>query len=307
MKKYSNIFIPGAPHHVYQITADRGILFYSEIDMLVMYSIISVLSRKFKIIIYSLCFMLNHVHLLMKVASKHLFLSFLKRCTSEMAKKYNADKSRNGKLFSPVGYAPKKDPQIFRSSNNYVINNAPEKMICKTAIEYRWDFLAYYGNSHPFSEAYVECHASKDMKRYVAIVRDYRKREITLNYDLLKNMKRKLSDKEWKQMIDIIIIEYWFLEFEETVSYYGNMDNMLLAANSNLGSEHDIHEETGSKSFLPYYRMIKEANRIYQGNEAWNPFAMTEDEKIKLANWLLDKGYGSPYQIRRLLHLPDCQ
>lgn len=303
MKKYLNKFIPSAPHHIYQRTKDRGILFYSEIDILVLYSIISVCAKAFKIRVHALCFMLNHLHSFCTSANIFNFRGFINQYTSMFAYAYNKDKGRIGTLFDKAGYAPKVSEKDFRSCNNYINNNAPEKNICKKAIDYRWNFLEYIDNTHPYSEEFVLRKARRPMKEVVSIIKDYRKRELPLNYELLRKYRRILDSSEWQQLIDLIIVEYGFIDFEGTISYYNSKEDMLTAADCNLGSEHAINEDFDSKSFIPYYNMIKAVNK--DKAEGWTPFRLSEEEKTNYARRFSSMGIGTDYQIKRFLHIND--
>ena len=57
-------FKTGTPVHIYQHSADWGVIFYDDIHILSHFTVLSASARKYGVKIYALCYMLNHIHIL---------------------------------------------------------------------------------------------------------------------------------------------------------------------------------------------------------------------------------------------------
>ena len=115
-KTYYRRFKTGAMNHIYQRTVSRGILFYSEIDALVCLSAIYVMAKRYDITIIAICFMVDHIHLLVYTDSKDKMSIFVQEYTSVFARKYNISISREGAVFEPrFGSAPKVSDKEIRT------------------------------------------------------------------------------------------------------------------------------------------------------------------------------------------------
>ena len=55
-------FVEGEINHTYQRTISGGNIFYEVDDYLVYYTIYSIMSVKYKVVVYGLCLMIDHIH-----------------------------------------------------------------------------------------------------------------------------------------------------------------------------------------------------------------------------------------------------
>jgi putative transposase len=71
-------------------------------------------------------------------------------------KEYNAAHGRSGPLFEGrFGSAPKRGLKLLRTAIAYLYNNPVEKLLCRRAQDYKWNFLAYGKLSNPYSAKLV--------------------------------------------------------------------------------------------------------------------------------------------------------
>ncbi|MBQ6245165.1 MAG: transposase [Bacteroidales bacterium] len=85
--------------HVYQITLDRGICFYTSADCLVWFTLFCILARRYKIRILSVCIMLNHYHIQLRAPSAQALSSFMRDLTAQFTRMYNRRYGLSGRLF----------------------------------------------------------------------------------------------------------------------------------------------------------------------------------------------------------------
>lgn len=279
MKNRKREFVADCPTHIYQISQDRGLIFYSDIDMLEYYMIQSVKSRAYDVTVFAVSYMLNHLHSSCSAKRNDQLSCFVGDSTKCFAGAYNREMGRSGPLFnSPYGSDPKLTDKDRRSNFNYVLNNAPEKKICPRALDYRWNFLAYSDNDHPFSGPFRSSKVSKNMLVAVQTVKRCREDERPLTYDQLHIFKSVLPPAEWQQLIDIIIVEYRFVRYDLTAEYFGGLKDLKAAPDINIGSEFNIKEGPDSKSYRPYYEMMKKYYSLGYSGRARSPFVIKDGE-----------------------------
>ena len=136
--------------HIYQRTISGFNLFYSLEDFLVFYTIVSVQAKKFKVTVWEMCLMIDHIHILVSCGKLKQMSEFVSAYTSLFVREFNECTGRSGSLFeSPYGSTCKIDLKKIRSAIVYLFNNPVEKMLCGLAQEYRWNFLRYYDPDKP--------------------------------------------------------------------------------------------------------------------------------------------------------------
>lgn len=295
-------FLPNVPNHVYRRSYDSGVVFYSDIDRLIYHSIRSVCVRRAGAKVYSSCLMFNHTHDLVSYRSIQSFRLCEGSTASIFAKLYNSDKGIRGPLIDPpFGSAPKRTDKDVRSCANYIANNASEKKLCLKAVDYRWNYLAFSNGDHPFSEPFVPNEASQRLRSAIRTMRRKSEENKYLEYGFVRGLYKKLSEKEWQQFLDITIKEYLYIDFDACARYYGGLQNMLVAPDSNTGNEFDIKEEFGSRSHVPYCRMVSALNAAGYESPLGLPF-----HKLKRLIPLMNHNTGATFkQIALFLHIPE--
>lgn len=297
-------FNPHGCQHIYQNTIDGTLLFYSNEDRLVFTTLFKVLSTKYGIGVLSLTLMYNHVHYVILVESAIIMAKFCGELASKYALAFNRDCGRKGPLFNKAyGNAPKTEDKKIRTAIAYSANNSVEKRLYSSAMDDRWTFLAYLKSDHPFSQKlYLET-ASSGMRKGLAIIRYHRTRNLPLSYTVIRKLFTSLDHKESEQMTDAIISAYMPISANLLLQYYKDIDSMLLAVDSNTGSEYDIHEDFDDKSHHAYRDSL---SIIARSSFAHNPktiLTAPDDTKWRIADILCRKTGAKMHLIRRVLGL----
>ena len=96
----------------------------------------------------------------------YALVEFMSNVAIQFVKEYNRYHNRVGPLFSECfGSAPKAGLKLLRTAIAYLFNNPVERLLCKRAQEYRWNFLAYAASDNPFSDPLVLKKASRRLRR----------------------------------------------------------------------------------------------------------------------------------------------
>lgn len=230
--------------HIYQRGLNMSVIFYSVKDILVFYTILYVLKKKYKITVLGVVFMYNHYHLLIKAKSQEVVSCFMRDLETTYSKEFNKDTGIKGHVFEPrYGLSNKKWDKKQREAAAYLYNNPVEKQLSARAVEYRWNFLAYAVSNHPFSDKLVIRKASTQLKKCLQEVRFMFNHGDFLNYTVLKNCFKRLARNEINQIVDFILTTYNVVDYNETISLYGSYEKMLITFDSNTGSDHDMKED----------------------------------------------------------------
>ena len=297
-------FTEGAAHHIYQRTVGGFNLFYDIEDYLVYFTIFSTSARKYHVTVLGLCLMFDHVHMLLQSDTRLQMSEFVRQVTSMFAREQNTDVGRKGNLFQArFGSASKRGLKMFRTSVAYLFNNPVEKQLCSRAEEYIWNFLAYAVSEHPFSSPVIKKNISQALRHALKEVKTARDEERHLRYGQLTRMFGKLNGPERMQLMDYIITLYNPIEYEELIKCYGSYKDMLIAVNSNTGSEYDIKEERSRFSDMEYISMLNILRDVEGIKSARKVTGYEYDEKIRLL-YILKSHLSSPEsQLRKFLHL----
>lgn len=297
-------FYRGVVNHVYQRAMSGNNLFYGYEDFLMFFTILSVSARAAPVTVLGLCFMFNHFHALIVAESMSQLSDFMNHACSWFARDFNKFTGRTGQLLKKnFGSAPKWDEKDVRTAINYVGNNPVEKKICARPEQYRWNFLPYDVTSNPFSEPLVLRHASKRMKRAVKEVKTMSQLNLPLKFTLIRRLFKGLTSVEVEQLVDFIISEYNFIDYQMAISYYGSYEKMLEAMNSNTGSEYDIREDWDPDSDLIYLHMVEYLQNTFPDMPVNRVTTLPDEQKLDLAR-VFSRMSATPRQIARFLHLP---
>ena len=297
-------FIPGECNHVYQRTINGFVLFYDLEDFLVCYMIMSVVARKYKVSILEICFMIDHIHLLIVAETCEELAAFLRDYTSVYVLEYNGAVGRKGQMFhKSFGSAPKKGEKKTRATIVYVGNNPVEKKLCKRAEEYRWNFLKYMSAAESDSVRMPEIGISRALRRCMNLVKAFSKTNAYINYTLLRHLFEGLNDVEKESLTDYIIKCYSPFKANGISAYYENWEQMMMAMHSTTGSEHDIKETFHAGSDKIYQDMIGYLKKEYKINVVREVTVLPLDEKLRIADELKKHTGATPYEIKKFLHV----
>ena len=296
-------FVNGEVNHTYQRTVSGFNIFYEVDDYLVYYTIFSIQAIRYGIVVYGLCLMIDHIHAMIAATEREIYSRFISHVTLLFVKEYNKEHGRSGPLFQEgFGSAPKIGLKRIRTAIAYLFNNPVERYLCSKAQEYRWNFLAYAQNNNPFSEPIKLSHASRALRRAIKEVDGTRDSNQYMTYVMIRRLLGTLDKKEKKQLIDYIIIRYSVIRYDLLTACYGGLDNMILAVNSNSGSEYDINETICGRSDTEF----RELNRYAHANgfkNAGDVICLEENIKRELMDKMLKETSANAYQVVKFLHL----
>ena len=297
-------FIKEQMNHTYQRSVSGFNIFYEVEDYLVYYTIFSVMSRRYGMVVYGLCLMIDHIHTLTSTSSCKTFSKFMSNVAIQFVKEYNRYHNRVGPLFSECfGSAPKAGLKLLRTAIAYLFNNPVERLLCKRAQEYRWNFLAYAASDNPFSDPLVLKKASRRLRRALKEVDGTLKRNEYMTYVQLKRMFVGMDAREKNQLIDYIIVRYNIIRYDDlTTKCYDGYENMLMAINSNAGSEYEVQELRYGRSDAEYRYLYKYVHE--KGfKDAGEVISLPADAKFKLMVDMMNETSVSKLQICKFLHL----
>lgn len=290
--------------HIYQRTISGFNLFYSLEDFLVFYTIVSVQARRRHISLLGLCLMIDHIHILVRPDNLKQLSCFMSACTSLYVREFNARTGRTGSLFEPrYGSAVKTDGKRIRAAIAYLFNNPVEKRLCRMAEEYRWNFLSYY-RTPELQKSEWKRYMSRALLRALAVVDDTYKKGRHMKYMLLENLYEGLTEKEQNRLTDYIVNRYFPFDKRLTCSYFRSFEEMVIAVNSNTGSEYEISEKHYCRTDLPYreiIRCLKDSGMA----DVKSLIAAPEDRKRYYLSFLKSRTSASLVQIRKFLHMDD--
>lgn len=306
MRGHKRKFIPDAYEHIFQHGIDYNLIFYSLEDRLVFFTIFSVMAWQYGICVLTLALMFNHFHTLLRAVSSKVLALFIGTVTSTYAMAFNRDAGRKGALFEKAyGSAPKSGDKKVRTSIAYSFNNSVEKLLFTRAEDDRWNFLAYIGNDHPFSSPIIMARASRHLKAAIKEVDHHVQDHAYLRYPVIRRLYRELSVEEREQLTDFIISRYLPIDKAALLGHYKDYPSMVLAINSNTGSEYDLKEEYKADSDLAYREMLEIVGQSSFGGKPHSVITAPLKKKKEVADYFRRATSAKEYQIARLLHLRD--
>lgn len=290
--------------HIYQRSVKQFIIFYSMEDRLVYFTIFAVLARTYGIIVLALALMFDHIHSLIKAPDGKAYARFIGVTTLTFALAYNRDSGRKGALFEKAySNAPKRRDKDVRTCIAYNYNNSVEKKLFARAEEDRWNFLAYIDNPHPFSEPIDKKKASKKLIRSMDAATRYHMRNEYLDYPIVRALFDGLRADEHEQLLDFIISLYLPIDRERLLGFYNSYEDMVIAINSNTGSEYDINEFFDPESHQDFAKMLEIVGRSSFADAPRSIILAPVAKRRQIADTLLRLTGGSRNHVKRFLHL----
>ena len=285
--------------------ADGGVLFYTYSDHLVHFTEYCVMARKYDIRVLAMCQMPDHIHDTVIANRKSDLEKFKQDANSGFAMKRNGRFGINGPVFEcSFGSVPKIGDKNIRSNLVYVGNNPVERKLVAEAEAYRWNYLAYAGSDHPFSEKLVIRNARWPLQKAVTEVKTQFRAGKPMNYAQLERLFRPLDRMESLQLTDFIISTFNVIDYPGAIRYFNSYDDMLLAMHATTGSEHDINEVFIGKSDAYYNQMTRILLRQGVVNDIHDILALSVDEKYELFLLLRRESEIPSEQIAAFLHMP---
>ena len=295
----------GAFHHLYIKAKNGNVLFYRVEDYLFLYTLASVLCKKHNVIIELFCIMFNHFHGSVKALTQGIFRAFLRDLSSLFTVGYNEEYHLTGSLLMPCGYVPKTSEKYHKTCLIYIANNPSTGRLVKSVMDYKWGLIPYFFSDHPFSDKLVKRNARFAMRQALSIVDGCRRRGQYLNYTTLGRLFKKLNSTEKAQIVDYIIIKYFFLDKRSFFSHFESKEKALLAMDSSAGSEHDIYEPW--EDYSVYLKMIRTTLTSGLDYKKFRFLQMPADQLNALRRKLSRLSGATNKHIERFLHLPDAE
>ena len=288
--------------HVYMKGLCGWGLFYRIEDILVFFTVFSVLVRQMKLVVLSFAVMFNHIHSFFNKIMPETVTRFQIRLSTIFTKEYNTEYGRMGPVFNHrYGRARKAGAKKEIPCMAYIFNNPVAGQMCKRAVEYRWNLLAYYRNPHPFSEKLVKRSCRYKMRVALKVVDIYYSEGKYLGYPVLRRIFSGLEPKEKQQMVDYIVSKYNFLDYNELFKKMGDYDNVLLVVDSMAGNEYDMEDEYGNHS--NYTKLLAASKAL--GFEGPNFECLSSREIVSLSKMLFRRVNATQEQMRKFLHIPS--
>ena len=268
---------PGEVHHVCQQTVGGVLVFYTINDYLVFFTIFCTVARRYGIKVLSLCPMVDHIHNVVVVDRDLQLASFVQLYTRLFAREWNESRGRKGSLFKHRYMSSVKlgNKQV-KTTVNYSYNNPVERKLVERAEDYRWNFLRYARNAHPYSVPVNEENKSNLFRGILREMRTTYEGGGHLCYQQLERWGRRMDQNAMQQIADYAI----------------------------TGSDYEIREDRNLYSDAVY----ADCSRILL-KEGWVkdlfqlPLLPIEKKK-QVAHLLLSRTTARPSQIEKYLHLP---
>ena len=292
-----------AVHHIYQNTPNGFLIFYSIKDYLVFYSILSLAAQRYDVRVLGICLMVDHIHLVVYARDPDQLRAFVRDYTGLFTRKFNSWYGFKGSVFNtPFGCVPKTGHKKTRTAIAYLYNNPVECHLCARAEQARWNFLAYAAEKSPFSEKLRMDYARWELRKALKWVKDASQHHRPLEYTTLEETTRQLSLREMQQFIDYAVRQYACIDYAALTKYYGSYDDLLVAVNSNTGSEYDMEEDTFAKDHRVYKKMIARLCHL-TGKTMKEILALSHEERFRLGRNLKNGLNVSAKEVAKLLRL----
>ena len=301
-------FYKNGCQHIFQITVDRGLAFYTDYDCIVLFTIMCYAAVKYHVRITAFCIMMNHFHIQAWFRTYDEMELFVNELTSIFALMYNRRFHRKGQLFKKsYGNSPKRFDADILDNFIYISNNPVQKKVTEKAVEYRWNFLAYMDSTHPFSKGIDRIWASEPMKRAMSVVGNMHSKGKYLNYRVLEEIYKCLDATEREQLTDYIISEYNTIDYSRTKARWESTGALSEALLLVKGSEHDTDDDYSREDYRHYYRM----NAIASAN-GFDPHHVrfdnerSDSSRLQSLKWLFIRSFPFPEgEVDKYLHLGE--
>ena len=291
--------------HVFVISVDKGICFYSTADCLVWFTLFCVLAARYKVRVLAVCIMLNHFHIEARFHSKQSMSAFMRELGSRFTRQYNSHYRLSGPLFRErYGSSLKMKEQLVKDNFVYVCNNPIGKKAVRKAEQYRWNFLAYMESGCPFSSPIV---IRKSSRRFLCVraevLQSCRKGQ-PLGYTFFGGLYDQLSVSERKQIVDLIVSSYNVIDYEELRRVWGGLDRICEMLHTVSGSEYDLADDNSSEDYRHYYQMIRIVGESGFDIRCKRFVDLPEAEAGRLAAIIASRTDATIAEIAKFLHLP---
>lgn len=106
-------------------------------------------------------------------------------------------------------------------------------------------------------------------------------------------------------MTDFILATYCNVDFQRTISFYGSLETMIIAIDSNTGNDYNFKEEFVGYTDAVYARMGAMLRRRTGLSDLKAIMKLPESQRRELYAYLLAQGDFIPRQVEKYLQLPS--
>ena len=292
----------GCAHHVFLKALEGNVLFYRTEDYIFFLTLLYSTARRYGIRIEAVCIMFNHVHIFVKPTDSDRFKSFVNDLQHRFSIIYNKEYSLSGSLMMHAGFAPKSSRKSILSCLIYIVNNPVAGNLTSNAMGYKWNLLAYFRNSNPFSERLVKRESRFRMRRALKMVDYYSAHGKCLDYNLQERIFNGLTKSEKAQLVDYIVSKYNPVDYGSLISRFGSIESLVMAAESTIGTEYDLPEPREDYSI--YAKMLQITQRSGIDHHIFHFNRMDKDDFVRLGNAMTVIPRMTHDHLRRFLRLP---
>ena len=302
MKK-RKAYRPSCLGHIYQRGHKGFIVFYNVKDCIVFFTIFMVAAEKYGIRVSGLCLMYNHYHVDFEADNPKNVSRFIAAYCSLYSKSFNARYGFSGKVFDEYGLSNKRGNKMRRTAYAYLYNNPVEWHLCPRAEDYRWNFLKYAVEDHPFSEKIISRNMTRGFRRAVKMVNFLHSQGRPILYKTLDRLMDGLIMKEKRQLADYIIKAYSKIDYERLIKLYDSYEKMTNAFSDNTGSEYDIKEEFDQYAGFEYRKMAHQLAQDKRYNDIGDLIWLPAEKRIEYLWELVEQCHVTIEHARRFLHI----
>lgn len=299
-----NRFNSDALQHFCQRSSDGSVIFYSLEDYIVFTSILFHFCREADIRPRAVCIMRNHFHLEAFVRSRGDGAKLMGMVCSHFSMQYNLRRFRVKTHFKE-GYSrsEKWEDKDRKSCDIYIGNNPVGKRACKSAYDYRWNFLRYYDNTNPWSETVSPYKESKKMKIATITVDDTFRRGHYLTYSQVESMFSELSPNERERLADYVIIKYSNIEYSSISSEFGSFENYLSALDTISGADYEIKDDLSKEDYRHYDLMDAALAKYGLVGNMKHLHEYAPDRFANMIHYLKNYSGATVFELSRYLHV----
>lgn len=260
-KKWAN----GAPVHIYIKGVAGQVIFFETEDFIFFVTLLCVTAAKMNVEIISISLMINHIHLLVKVRDEKTLTKFIMILNSKFVTQYNRAWNRQGRLLEHAGWAQKKVMKDVRACCVYIARNPVEGHLSKSALDYRWNLLAYLQSRFPYSEHVNRAQAGIKLRRAMDEVRARHLAKRPMGYVQMRRLFSSLDKKETAQLEDYILSLYNPLSLSAFNDLFDGFDKAIEAFALSPGKEFDLPDDWSDYSL--YREALSVKRRILGGRK----------------------------------------
>lgn len=287
-----------------QQTIGGVLVFYTVSDYLVFFTIFCIVAKRYGIKVLALCPMVDHIHNTVVVPDGYTLAKFVQQYTHLFAREWNGYRGRKGPLFKHrYKSSVKLGNKQVKTTINYNNNNPVERKLVSRAEDYRWNFLRYAQEEHPFSAPFKLSGKSGKFRGIVKEMHSIYESGGYLRYTELKRWGKKVGETQMQQLADYAIRLWNVIDYEEVIGYYGNYDAMLRSFHDNTGSDYDIKEDRDTYSDSVY----RECSNVLLNERIVRDMmeipGLSPNVKKAAAEILHHRTTARPRQIEKYLHL----